>query len=245
MNINAFPPGPDLYLAVRGGFVTQGLTLTRWCNDREINPTNARAALVGAWNGPKGKALRARLIEESGISQPSQTPLKSASKGVLPMARVSWKNRQPTSLRHGMELCMEYARVKHNRSIDHIADLMGLPNRWVLYKWLENGRLPSILIRPFEAACGCEYVTRYIGHSAHKLLIDIPSGRKATGKSINDLQASFTEAVSLLLKFYEGDSPADETLAALFNTMEELAWHHGSVERHQQPEFELQEDSND
>jgi hypothetical protein len=72
MNINGFAPGPDLYQHVRAGFVRQGTTLTRWCRDREMNPTNARAALAGAWNGPKGKALREELIEASGISHPSK-----------------------------------------------------------------------------------------------------------------------------------------------------------------------------
>lgn len=79
MNINEFPPGKDLYLKVRGGFVSQGTTLTRWCIDNETNPTNAKSTLMGAWNGPKGKALRAKLIENSGITHSSLIPMKSAS----------------------------------------------------------------------------------------------------------------------------------------------------------------------
>ena len=80
---------------------------------------------------------------------------------------------------------MEFAREKHNRSVDRIADLMGLANKWVLYKWLESGRMPAILIRPFEAACGIDLVTRYIGHSANKMLIEIPTGRKVTSTDLN------------------------------------------------------------
>jgi len=72
MNINGFAPGPDLYNRVRGGFVAQGTTLSEWCRNRKTSPTNARSALVGAWNGPKGTALREELIEASRITHPSQ-----------------------------------------------------------------------------------------------------------------------------------------------------------------------------
>lgn len=156
------------------------------------------------------------------------------------MKRKYWKDRQPSSLRQGMELCLEYARFKHNRSVDQVADMMGLANKWTLYKWLENGRLPSVLIRPFETACGTDYVTRFIAHSAHKLLVDIPTGRKATSTDVNALQASFTDAVSLLLKFYEDRQAVDETLSSLFLVMEQLALHQGQIEKFKQPELDLE-----
>lgn len=75
MNINNFPPSKALYLQIRAGLIIQGMSLHGWCRDRDINPTNARAALVGAWDGPKGKALRADLIDAAGITEP---PLKTA-----------------------------------------------------------------------------------------------------------------------------------------------------------------------
>lgn len=71
MDINNFVPNQELYLQVRAGFITQGTTLTAWCREREVNPTNAKSALAGVWNGPKGKALRSELIEASGISHPA------------------------------------------------------------------------------------------------------------------------------------------------------------------------------
>lgn len=161
------------------------------------------------------------------------------------MTTRSWKKRQPASLRQAMELCLEHARARHNRSVDRVADLMGLNSKWALYKWMNSSRMPANLIRPFEQACGVDFVTRYIGHSAHKLLIDIPSGRRAAnGKDINALQASFSEAVSQLFQFYEGRADAEETLSALYTTMEQLAWHQGTVERHQQPELDLFEEGN-
>lgn len=66
--IKAFIPGESLYLRVRGGFVTQGTTITKWCRENNIHPTSARLALLGSWNGPKGKQARAKLIRASGIA---------------------------------------------------------------------------------------------------------------------------------------------------------------------------------
>lgn len=135
---------------------------------------------------------------------------------------------------------MEYAREKHNRSVDRIADLMGLSNRWTLYKWLESGRMPAILIRPFEAACGIDLVTRYIGHSANKMLIEIPTGKRVTSTDLNELQSSFAGAVGLLVEFYERKNGSDEALAALTGLLEDVAWHRKNVQEHLQPGLELE-----
>ncbi|OQW67455.1 MAG: hypothetical protein BVN35_20330 [Proteobacteria bacterium ST_bin11] len=156
------------------------------------------------------------------------------------MASKHWKKQQPRSLRHGMELCLEHARVKKNYSVDRVADEMGLSSKWQLYKWMENSRMPIVLVRPFERACGADYVTRYIGHSAFKLLIDIPVGKRVSDTDINTLQGSFSEAIGLLLKFYDGKAEVHDTLAALSEVMEKLAWHQGNVERYFQPELEFE-----
>ena len=157
------------------------------------------------------------------------------------MKRKYWKDHQTlTSMSRSIELCLEHARFKYNRSIDQVADRMGLANKWTLYKWMESGRLPAILIRPFEVACGVDYVSRYIGHSAHKLLVDIPTGRKATSRDINTLQTSFSDAVSLLLKFYDNQQEVEETLSALYLVMEQLALHQGEVTKFKQPELDLE-----
>lgn len=72
MDINELKPGPELYLRVRAGFVAQGLTLTGWCRQEGHNPTGARSALVGAWNGPAGRKLRDELLVASGVVHRSQ-----------------------------------------------------------------------------------------------------------------------------------------------------------------------------
>lgn len=158
------------------------------------------------------------------------------------MARRSWKRVQPTSLRHAIELCLEYARDKQNLSVDRVADLMGLSSRWTLYKWMENGRMPAILIRPFEHACGCTFVTQYIAASAHKLVVDIPRGKKAKDSDLLALQTGFNEALNLLASFYQGEAEADETIAALTSAMAEIAGHRENVSKSLAPELGLFEE---
>ncbi|MEO5328100.1 MAG: hypothetical protein H7829_07625 [Magnetococcus sp. THC-1_WYH] len=69
MVVNKTHPSQELYRNVRAGFVAQGSTLTAWCRERRINPNNARAVLIGSWDGPKGRALREKLIKAANISK--------------------------------------------------------------------------------------------------------------------------------------------------------------------------------
>ncbi|CAD6366709.1 hypothetical protein SHEWT2_01190 [Shewanella hafniensis] len=155
------------------------------------------------------------------------------------MSRRNWKKVRANNLRHSMELCLEFAREKQNLSVDRVADLMGLPSKWTLYKWLENGRIPAVLIRPFEHACGADYMTLYIAASSNRLVIDIPSGRKATNTEVNELQGSFSEAMGLLIRFYQGQSAAEDTITALNNVMGGIAWHSENVSKSQEPELAM------
>lgn len=159
------------------------------------------------------------------------------------MARKNWRRLRATSISHGMELCLAHASEKLNRSVDNVADLMGLPNRWQIYRWMENGRLPGILIRPFEAACGIDFVTQYIAHSGNRLLIDCPSGRKTTAHDIHKLQESCNTAIGCLIKFHEGKSNSETTISALVEAMQQLAWHKQNTEKTTQPEFDFQEEA--
>lgn len=61
MTTTAPQPGHELLREVRAGFVRQGKTLTAWCNEHGISVSNARQAVIGSWNGPKARSLRARI----------------------------------------------------------------------------------------------------------------------------------------------------------------------------------------
>lgn len=155
------------------------------------------------------------------------------------MGRRNWKRVQPQSLRHSMELCLDYGRDKKNLSVDRVADLMGIPSKWTLYKYLESGKMPANLIRPFEHATGATFITQYIGSSAQKLLIDIPSGKSTGDDGLLDLQCSLNESVRLLTLFYRGQVDAAEVLSGITDAMQELAGHRENVRKHGEPELDL------
>ena len=158
------------------------------------------------------------------------------------MIRRNWKRIQPTSLRQALELCKDHARERRNLSVESIAERMGITDHWTLYKWMQNGRIPANMIRPYEIACGIDFVTRWVAASAGRLLIEVPTGRAATPTDIQALQELLNTAVGQLLQFHSGKSDAAAALAAIQQGMEGLAWHKGNVEKHLQPEFEFSED---
>ncbi len=69
MEINDLTPSKDLYLKVRAGFVAQGTTLNAWCRANGHLRGNARHALIGSWDGPKGRAFRADLVKAAGLAE--------------------------------------------------------------------------------------------------------------------------------------------------------------------------------
>lgn len=78
-------PGPELIRKVRALFILRGTTLGRWCRDNDIKLNHARMALVGSWDGPKGRALRDRVVSAAGAdvsdarSQVERVPVREAA----------------------------------------------------------------------------------------------------------------------------------------------------------------------
>jgi hypothetical protein len=161
--------------------------------------------------------------------------------GLSNMAKLkrNWKAARATSLLRAFELSLEFARVEKNLSVERVAELMGLPSHWTLYKWLESGRMPSNLIRPFENVCGCAFVTDWLGFSAGKLVIEMPRARKACASEMNELQKNFNAAMALLIGFYDGGVAADVTVAALTETLAALAGQRANVMGAAMPELDL------
>lgn len=155
------------------------------------------------------------------------------------MAKRNWKQYRPTSLRDALEACVDFARERHQMSIDRIADDMGLPSKWALYKWIEAANIPACRIRPFELACRCNYVTQHIAASARRLLIELPTGRKVQPGDIHAVQDACNAAIGALLGFAAGAHDASETRAAIDTAIERLARERAEVERHLQPELDL------
>ncbi len=153
--------------------------------------------------------------------------------------RRNWKRIRPTSLPHAMELCLDHARERLNRSVDNVADLMGVTNKWTIYKWVESGKLPTNLIPPFQAACGINFISRWLASSDNKLLIDIPTGKNVSQTSLAVLQHNFSLAFTHLSNFYDQQTDLEETLFALQMTMGDIGWHHANVSTYAQPELDF------
>ncbi len=154
-------------------------------------------------------------------------------------SKRDWLRRRPNSLRDALDLCKEYARVRLNRSVEQLADQIGLADRFVLYKWLSSGRMPACMIRPYETACGIDFATRWIAASAGKLLVDMPSGRKLKGADVAELHGSFAQAVQTLADLWEGKAQPDAAMAALTAHLEAMAWHRENIGAHVAPELDF------
>ena len=155
------------------------------------------------------------------------------------MSRRNWKKVHPTSLQQAMEWSIDHAREVMHRKVEAVAELMGLENHWNLYKWVQNGSMPTRYIRAFEHACGINLVSRWLAHSAGNLLIPIPTGRAVKQIELAELHQKFADSFGALARFYDDKEEADATLARVTEMLEGLAWHHGNVEQHMQPSLEL------
>lgn len=152
---------------------------------------------------------------------------------------TNWKRKQATSLSHAMELCINHGLEVHNRSVDNIADLIGLANKFTLYKYMASGKLPTNLILPFENACGASFITDYLACASNKVIIPIPRGKKAKQDDLLELQTDFNEAINVLSAFYKGNQKADETIAKLTKFIGAAAWHRENVAKSATPEFDF------
>ncbi len=155
------------------------------------------------------------------------------------MTRRNWKRIYPTSLREAMELCVKHAEEKHNYSVERIAELMGMSSHWTLYKWIPEAAMPIKKVTPFENVCGIDLVTQFQAHSNNKLLVPIPTGRRAEHKELNDLVHFQSKTAQLLYDHSDGKRSSEEVIGAITQLMEDLAWQKGNAEKDIQPELEL------
>lgn len=157
------------------------------------------------------------------------------------MSKRNWKAVRPLNLKDALDWCVRYAKENHNRSVESIADLMGV-NHWTLYKWIGEADMPARLIKAFELACGIDYASRWLVESSGKMIIDVPRGKACNGTEIHDLQNDYHTAVGLLMTFYTDLTGLDETLAGLQTALEQTAWHRGNVQKYRQPELPFDEE---
>ncbi|MEQ9132687.1 MAG: hypothetical protein RJQ08_08600 [Salinisphaeraceae bacterium] len=154
------------------------------------------------------------------------------------MARKRWKKTHPRDMQEAIRLCLDYAVHRHNRSVARVGDLVGV-SEWVIYKWMSEGSIPSRRIRPFEFACDATYVTEYLGHSAQKLIVDIPSGGDVSQDDLLNLQTVCNQAVNELTRYYRGEADTPDVLETVTRAMRELAGHRENVIKTDAPELPM------
>lgn len=158
-----------------------------------------------------------------------------------PSRRAFWKRYQPTSCRDALEKIKEHAREAHNLSVERIAAEMGLNDHWALYKWIDNGRFPLVLIPVYQHVCGINLVTRWLVTHERRLLVDMPIGKAAADADLVQLGTGFQHAVQLLSDFYRGNGAIDPApvLQALRAHLESVAHHHANVAGFAEPELDF------
>lgn len=142
------------------------------------------------------------------------------------------------TLSEAQQRCLEHALRHHNRGLKRIADLVGKKYD-TLHNYLANDSMPIALIGAFEHACGATYLTEFLCAQAHLLAVEMPTGRKLQESDVMALQASFSDAMGLLIRFYQGEADQESTLSALDALMSEIGWQRANVERAKSPELPL------
>lgn len=154
------------------------------------------------------------------------------------MSYINWKKARAKTLQEAFWLVKEYGKAKRNLSVARIAELMGMEDEFLLYKWMK-GSMPVHKLHSFEYVCGANYVSLYLASSDNKLLIDIPTGKALQDVSVMEMQGTFNDAVSLLIKFASGEANAEETVAALTRSMSDIAYHRENVQKAEAPELDF------
>jgi len=137
-----------------------------------------------------------------------------------------------------MQMCIDAAE-QLRRPPKVLADLMGVSTS-TLYRWLADRSIPAHLIRQFEAFCGGGYVSEYLcTANGGRVVIDIPTGKCASVADLAEMQGNSSNAFTLLSRFYEGKTSAEETLQALTTTLTDIAYQRQNVLKHAEPELGL------
>lgn len=156
----------------------------------------------------------------------------------MSLRKRRWKSIRATSLSEAMELCVEFAS-ENRRPIKVLGDLMGVEVK-TLYRWLSDTSMPLNRVRQFEEFCGSAFISEYLC-LAHgdKVVVSIPVGKKADVTDLAEVQGNFSEAITLLSRFYQSGDGFDETVASLTNTLSQLAYQRSNVQKVSQPELVL------
>lgn len=132
---------------------------------------------------------------------------------------------------------LDHAKRVLYRDVANLAELMSLDNKWVLFKWVETGRIPAVAIPAFEAACGSNALSRCLAEKGGSMTIPAPTGRFARVASSAETHLLVSTAIVKAIAAEIDTSKAGEAVRAINGAIESLAWL-----RHQLAEKEASHD---
>ncbi|WP_087863755.1 hypothetical protein [Comamonas thiooxydans] len=157
------------------------------------------------------------------------------------MTRRNWKRFRANNFLEALRACKDYAQERHGRSVARLADHTGATED-TLYKWIGTGRIPGILIPTYEMACGAHFVSDWLASSAGRMVIPMPTGRKATEAELLQIGEDCATAMRKLAAFYADPAKVDtaELMELLQRHLEQVAFQHHNVGQYTAPQLELE-----
>ena len=156
------------------------------------------------------------------------------------MTKRNWKTYRANSLLDALSACKDFALERRRLSVRSIAANIGVTED-SLYKWLGTGRMPVNLLLVYELACGCHFVSDWLVASSGRMVLPIPTGRKACEQDLLQISSDFAAAVQALAGFYATPSKCntEALLDELRKHLEQVAYHHHNVARYETPELDF------
>ena len=144
----------------------------------------------------------------------------------------------PSSLDDAIQ-CQLAAAEKSGLVPKRMADLMGVDIK-TYYRWMAESSMPLNRIRQFETFCKASYISEYLCTAqGGRVVITIPTGKKAKASDLGEMQANFGKVVMLLEQFYRDKADLPETMDALNEVLSQVAYHRENVAKTATPELEL------
>lgn len=121
-----------------------------------------------------------------------------------------------------LDACLDHAWQHFGRSVTDLAEIIGLPNKWLLYKWVESGKLQAAYIPALEEACGAKFVTKYLADRGG-LLTFRPPVTADHETSLLALHETLLSAIQAYASANDSESHRKKAVGALAKAIETLA----------------------